>query len=328
MASALRHPAKGGHDGGRGGHGLHPWRDVQHHDAFATSGAGINFTKSGTATNPINYFAYQAEIPVFDFTNMVISDHRLHARVRWINASYLHFQGAPEIRYVPMNNLLQQRRGGDRRRRRHLRAAAEHAPQQRQRDLHRQQDGGGSPDPQLRRPLTTTMRCVVAGAGTERRTAFVRPLPDDPAPPRSCPGCQLVVELRRRLRSDQPRGIPVTVENSSGVRQRLRQCTAPSTRPTETGTASRWGAARPAFATWFRSQRRLKNKASGFYANYSTGGNTEGTTTPRSVNGYHIQHVGEPGRDAGTSTITLTGSLVCTSCGTTSARTGPTRTPT
>src|ERR1700729_3261923 len=29
----------------------------------ATSGAGINFTKSGTATNPINYFAYQSEVP-------------------------------------------------------------------------------------------------------------------------------------------------------------------------------------------------------------------------------------------------------------------------
>src|SRR3954469_16439603 len=39
----------------------------------ATSGAGISFTKSGTSASPINYFAYQGEVPVFDFSNMVIS---------------------------------------------------------------------------------------------------------------------------------------------------------------------------------------------------------------------------------------------------------------
>jgi hypothetical protein len=69
----------------------------------ATSGAGVNFTKSGTATNPINYFAYQGEVPVFDFTNMVISTSGYtHGFV--INASYLHFKGL-EIRYVPMNTF-------------------------------------------------------------------------------------------------------------------------------------------------------------------------------------------------------------------------------
>ena len=69
----------------------------------ATSGAGINFTKSGTATGPINYFAYQSEVPVFDFTNMVISTTGYtHGFV--INASYLHFKGL-EIRYVPMNTF-------------------------------------------------------------------------------------------------------------------------------------------------------------------------------------------------------------------------------
>jgi MYXO-CTERM domain-containing protein len=69
----------------------------------ATSGAGINFTKSGTATNPINYFAYPGEIAVFDFTNMIISTTGYtHGFV--INASYLHFKGL-EIRYVPMNTF-------------------------------------------------------------------------------------------------------------------------------------------------------------------------------------------------------------------------------
>ncbi len=69
----------------------------------ATSGAGINFTKSGTSQSPINYFAYQGEVPVFDFTNMVISTSGYtHGFV--INASYLHFKGL-EIRYVPMNTF-------------------------------------------------------------------------------------------------------------------------------------------------------------------------------------------------------------------------------
>ncbi len=70
----------------------------------ATSGAGVNFTKSGTSdSNRINYFAYQSEIPVFDFTHMVISTTGYtHGFV--INASYLHFKGL-EIRYVPMNTF-------------------------------------------------------------------------------------------------------------------------------------------------------------------------------------------------------------------------------
>ena len=70
----------------------------------ATSGAGINFTKSGTSdTNRINYFAYPGEVPVFDFTNMVISTTGYtHGFV--VNASYLHFKGL-EIRYVPMNTF-------------------------------------------------------------------------------------------------------------------------------------------------------------------------------------------------------------------------------
>ena len=40
----------------------------------ANSGAGINFTKSGTSdTNRIKYWAYPGEVPVFDFSGLVIS---------------------------------------------------------------------------------------------------------------------------------------------------------------------------------------------------------------------------------------------------------------
>src|SRR6185312_7926843 len=40
----------------------------------ASSGAGINFSKSGTSdTNRIKYWAYPGEKPLFDFTNLQIS---------------------------------------------------------------------------------------------------------------------------------------------------------------------------------------------------------------------------------------------------------------
>ena len=67
----------------------------------ATTGAGINFTKSGTAAAPINYFAYQGEVPKFDFTNLQISTTG-YTMGFVINASYLHFKGL-EICCVPMN---------------------------------------------------------------------------------------------------------------------------------------------------------------------------------------------------------------------------------
>jgi MYXO-CTERM domain-containing protein len=69
-----------------------------------TSSAGITFTKSGTSdTNRISYFAYPGEAPVFDFTNMVISTTGYtHGFV--ITASWLHFKGL-EVRYVPMNTF-------------------------------------------------------------------------------------------------------------------------------------------------------------------------------------------------------------------------------
>jgi hypothetical protein len=70
----------------------------------ATSGAGINFTKSGTSdTNRIKYWAYPGEVPVFDFTNMVLSTSGYtHGFV--VNASYLHFKGL-ELCCVPMNTF-------------------------------------------------------------------------------------------------------------------------------------------------------------------------------------------------------------------------------
>ncbi len=70
----------------------------------ATAGAGVQFTKSGTSdTNRIRYWAYPGEVPVFDFTNMVISTTGYtHGFV--VTGSWLHFKGL-EIAHVPMNTF-------------------------------------------------------------------------------------------------------------------------------------------------------------------------------------------------------------------------------
>lgn len=61
-----------------------------------TADIGVLFTKSGAAGNPINYFAYQNEKPVFDFFNL-----QTVARIRGfsVRADYLHFKGL-ELRGV------------------------------------------------------------------------------------------------------------------------------------------------------------------------------------------------------------------------------------
>jgi pectate lyase-like protein len=68
------------------------------------SGAGIQFTKSGTSdANRIRYWAYPGEVPVFDFTNMVISTTGYtHGFV--VTGSWLHFKGL-DIGHVPMNTF-------------------------------------------------------------------------------------------------------------------------------------------------------------------------------------------------------------------------------
>jgi hypothetical protein len=68
----------------------------------ATSNAGISITKSGTSdTNRIRFWAYQAEVPVFDFTGMMISTTGYTNGVA-VSGSFLHFKGL-EIENVPMN---------------------------------------------------------------------------------------------------------------------------------------------------------------------------------------------------------------------------------
>ncbi len=67
-----------------------------------TGGAGITFSKSGTSdTNRINYFAYTGEIPKIDFSNMKISTSG-YTMGFVVTGSWLHFKGIEEC-CVPMN---------------------------------------------------------------------------------------------------------------------------------------------------------------------------------------------------------------------------------
>src|SRR5450432_2628744 len=63
-----------------------------------TSGAGVTFTKSGTSdAMRIKYWAYQAEVPIFDFSNMVLSTTGYtHGFV--VTGSWLHFRRSEERR--------------------------------------------------------------------------------------------------------------------------------------------------------------------------------------------------------------------------------------
>src|SRR5262245_33450816 len=68
----------------------------------ATSGAGVNFNKSGTSdTNRIKYWAYPGEVPVFDFSNLTISTTGYTNGFN-VTGSWLHLKGL-EVANVPMN---------------------------------------------------------------------------------------------------------------------------------------------------------------------------------------------------------------------------------
>ncbi len=69
-----------------------------------STSAGIVFSKSGTSdTNRIRYWAYEGEVPVFDFTDMKISTSG-YTHGFSVTGSWLHFKGL-EICNVPMNEF-------------------------------------------------------------------------------------------------------------------------------------------------------------------------------------------------------------------------------
>jgi MYXO-CTERM domain-containing protein len=86
-----------------------PWGTVQKAASTAAAGdtvwfrggtyspsAGITFSKSGTSdTNRINYFAYQGEVPKIDFSNMNVSSSGYSMGIT-VSGNWLHFKGIEE----------------------------------------------------------------------------------------------------------------------------------------------------------------------------------------------------------------------------------------
>jgi hypothetical protein len=68
----------------------------------ASSAAGVNFSKSGTSdTNRIKYWAYPGEVPVFDFSGLTISTSGYTNGFN-VSGSWIHIKGL-EVANVPMN---------------------------------------------------------------------------------------------------------------------------------------------------------------------------------------------------------------------------------
>jgi hypothetical protein len=266
----------------------------------ATTGAGINFTKSGTATNPINFFAYQAEVPVFDFTNMVISTTGYtHGFV--INASYLHFKGL-EIRYVPMNTFSNNGVAVT---------------------------GGGYDIFELLNMHHNSGNGIFIGSKTAGGHQILNCDAHDNYDATSSQGqgqnadgfgvhyqttgaTTLIRGCRSWWNSDDGydlinQEVPVTVENSWAFGNGYAMYG--TFNPADgNGNGFKMGSSQTGVRHLVQNNVAWKNKASGFYANHSTGGNTWYNNTSF-MNGYQYNMLASPAGDP-TTTITLTGSLV------------------
>ena len=266
----------------------------------ATSGAGINFTKSGTATNPINYFAYQAEIPVFDFTNMVISTTGYtHGFV--INASYLHFKGL-EIRYVPMNTFSNNGVAVT---------------------------GGGDDIFELLNMHHNSGNGIFIGSKTAGGHQILNCDAHDNYDATSSQGqgqnadgfgvhyqttgaTTIIRGCRSWWNSDDGydlinQEVPVTVENSWAFGNGYAMYG--TFNPADgNGNGFKMGSSQTGVRHLVQNNVAWKNKASGFYANHSTGGNTWYNNTSF-MNGTQYNMLASPAGMPDT-TITLTGSLV------------------
>ncbi len=266
----------------------------------ATSGAGINFTKSGTATNPINFFAYPGEAPVFDFSNMVISTTGYtHGFV--INASYLHFRGL-EIRSVPMNTFSNNGVAVT---------------------------GGGYDIFELLNMHHNSGNGIFVGSKTAGGHQIINCDAHDNYDATSSQGqgqnadgfgvhyqtagaTTIIRGCRSWWNSDDGydlinQEVPVTVESSWAFGNGYAMYGTYN--PTSgNGNGFKMGSSQTGVRHLVQNNVAWKNKASGFYANHSTGGNTWYNNTSF-MNGTQYNMLASPAGDPNT-TITLTGSLV------------------
>ena len=266
----------------------------------ATSGAGVNFTKSGTSdTSRINYWAYAGEHPVFDFSNLTLSTTGYtHGFV--IAASYLHFKGL-EICCVPMNtasnNGVAITSGG--------------YDIFEQLDMHHNSGNG-----------------IFIGSKTAGGHQVLNCDAHDNYDPNSSQGMgqnadgfgvhyqttgdtTIVRGCRSWWNSDDGydfinQEVPVTVENSWAFGNGYANYGAVN--PTDgNGNGFKVGSSKTGVRHTVQNNVAWKNKASGFYANHSTGGNTWYNNTSF-MNGTQYNMLASPAGDPDM-TITLSGAL-------------------
>ena len=84
----------------------------------ASATVGVNFSKSGAANNPIRYFAYMSEIPVFDLSNGTPNGRvtGLNVQCNWIHVRGLEVRGVQQymsgqdswgVRFQGSNNVVE-----------------------------------------------------------------------------------------------------------------------------------------------------------------------------------------------------------------------------
>jgi hypothetical protein len=267
----------------------------------ANSGAGINFTKSGTSdTARIKYWAYPGEVPLFDFSGLQISTTG-YTMGFVVNANYLHFKGL-EICCVPMNTSSNNGIS--------VNGSSAHDIFE-QLNMHHNagngifignKSGGGhlvlncdahdNYDPNSNQGMGQN----ADGFGVHYQTSGERTI---------IRGC------RAWWNSDDGydlinQDIPVTVEGSWAFMNGYANYGA--TNPTDgNGNGFKMGSSPMMVRHLVQNNVAWKNKASGFYANHSPGGNTWYNNTSFN-NGTQFNMLASPPNDPNT-TITLSGSL-------------------
>jgi hypothetical protein len=267
----------------------------------ASSGAGLNFTKSGTSdTNRIKYWAYPGELPVIDFSGLVISTTGYTMGFN-VTGSYLHFKGL-EICNVPMNMYSNNgiSVGGS--------AAYDIFESL---NMHHNsgngifignKSGGGhlvlncdahdNYDPNSNQGMGQNADGFGVHYQTSGATTIIR-------------GC------RAWWNSDDGydlinQEVPVTVENSWAMGNGYANYG--TTNPSDgNGNGFKMGSSKTGVRHLVQGNVAWKNKASGFYANHSTGGNTWYNNTSFQ-NGTQYNMLASPA-DMPDVTITLSGAL-------------------
>jgi hypothetical protein len=265
-----------------------------------TSSAGITLSKSGTSdTNRIKYWAYPGEIPVFDFSNMVISTtgytHGLQVSGSWLHIKGLELCNIPEN--TRSNNAVNVTGGGN--------DIFELL------NMHHNQGNG-----------------IFIGKGTGGHLVLNCDAHDN-YDPTSAQGAGQnadgfgvhyqtsgAITVLRGCRgwwnSDDGydlinQEVPVTVENSWAMGNGYANygTTSPAS---GNGNGFKMGSSATGVRHLVQNNLAWRNKAAGFYANHSSGGNTWYNNTSYN-NGTQYNMLASPSGDPNT-TIILTGDLV------------------